>query len=84
MDFFIINIDFVFFNKNGIKRVQKIANKSGSEIKIAAILTGSKIGTNDTPTKNTTGITKNGNIFGSILLIEKIPREIIGRIKSTK
>ena len=60
------------FNKNGIKRVQKMANKNGSEIKIAAILIGSKIGTNDNPAKNTTGITKNGNIFGSILFIEKI------------
>ena len=84
LDFFMINNDFVFFNKNGIKRVQKMANKNGSEIKIAAILIGSKIGTSDIPTKNTTGITKNGNIFGSILFIEKIPREIIGRIKSAK
>ena len=37
LDFFMINNDFVFFNKNGIKRVQKIAHKSGSEIKIEAI-----------------------------------------------
>ena len=27
LDFFMINNDFVFFNKNGIKRVQKMANK---------------------------------------------------------
>ena len=84
LDFFMINNDFVFFNKNGIKRVQKTANKNGSEIKIANIFSGAKIGINDNPTKNTTGITKNGNIFGSILFIEKIPREIIERIKSAK
>ena len=84
LDFFMIDNDFVFFNKNGIRCVQKIAVKNGSEIKIANILTGSGIGTNDKPTKYTTGITKNGNIFGSILFIDKIPRERIGRIKRAK
>ena len=79
-----IDNDFVFFNKNGINCTQKIADKNGSEIKIPSILRGSWIGTTDNPIKNTTGITKNGNIFGSILLIEIIPRERIGRIKRAK